>query len=554
MDAIRCAQGGCWAPPAQAHAGTRSADAAARRTTTEAALSGALSAQVAESLSGRGALDAASASLRALLSKLGEIDALCVACRDLVRHDDLVKSLAVVRANFGAALSKAAAILDLPEEAAETLGALANETQLIVVFEELSALDARCAEAQRLFDTSAAAAPTGRRARNEELRARLGAYFSKVDAARVVFEDALWGTLRSALHDGADGAPLLVRALHVVQEQAALEAARASAEGAAAPPSRRYPAAARAAVEASIDARCARLLPLRIATTPEGELEIGWTEVMADLEECYRGLEELHDHAVPCFPPSFDIWQVVVRRYHVRIVQFVDRLAHLPLPPSNSELLELVRLHDAYVAMLDALGTPPEWCVDQRRTRGQLSAFVFFFQRLTPSAASRSAHRSVPLPPPPPDPDEEEGAHGGKGKGKKGKGGGSGKGGSAGSRDAASRAAAAAARVASAEAGGNWAGGGVVTADAAARAMLVGAAHDTVGLGIGLAKVCLIRGRRGGGISFDCFELSTPTLSSPGRGPPRHRRHQPGHHRHRRRCRRRRKRRGGSGGGRGCVC
>jgi hypothetical protein len=429
----------------------------------EGTLSSALGAQVAEAMAGRGKLDAAQSLLRKLQSRLREIDALCAQSRDLIRHDDLVRQLATVRTNFDATLSRATTILDLPEEAKETLAALAQESELVVVFEELVALDAKCVIAQRLFEDGEANGGSvggiggigGRRgsistvaARNAAHRARVASYFGKVDAARETFEDKMWGALREAIHLGDSGSAAAVRVLRVVQEQEAMDVQRATDTRGAVPP-RRYRAAALAAVEAAIDERCASLLPVDIMPPEkeDGSLPFNFEALLSDVEECFHGVGDIYDFIVPCFPADYDVWQVVVRRYHARIVLFYDRLAALPLPPNNTHILALVKCHETYLNMMFDFGVPDEWV----------------------------AIKSVPMPyeaPPP----AADGKKGGVNKNVRE---------AVAAADAAARARA---KEAAAASGGNWEGAAPVSADATARALLSGIALDTAGLTVNLAS------------------------------------------------------------------
>jgi len=484
------------------------AEASGRRAAAESALSSALGAQVGETLRGRGGLGEAGETLGALRAVFAEVDALCAECGGLVSHDAENRQLATVRVAFGATLTKAVDILDLPEEAARTLAELAAERQLVVVFEELVALDAKCLIAQRLFDAGGGGAGGGgtrKKARNEELKARVASYFSKVDAARATFEERLWRTLRRATHEGEAGAAALVRCVHVVEEQEAMDAERfrtaafrheaaaaaaaaAAAVATASPPReggggggaggraapRMYRAQALQALEQSVDERAAKLLPFAFEPGTDGE--VSWEEVLHSVTLFFRGLEDVYDHASPCFPPSYQAWEVLARRTHARLVQFFDRLAAQAAMEEgligNADILAVVRLHEEYLAMARELAVPDEWVAIQ----------------------------AVPQPPP-----AEAGG-----------------GGPRNAREAvaaAEEAARARAKQQAAAAGGNWEGAAVVPVDEAARALLKGIAIETVGLtaklGAGVASgtlgalkgvgnlvqagVGLLKGRGGGG-------------------------------------------------------
>ena len=348
LDTIRCApvsHTGCCSPGLTLHSSPRSADAVTRRLNAEAALSSALGAQVAETMSGRSRLEACQEALRLLQQRFREIDALCVECRDLVQHDDVIRQLSTVRANFEATLSKVVTILDLPEEAAQTLASLEQESELVVVYEELVALDAKCAAAQRLFEDGAMQTAQQRskassRARNEELKSRVASYFQKVDAARFTFEDRMWAQLKEAVHLGDSGSATCVRVLRVVQEQEAMDRDRAKQKPGTALPwaPRKYRQLAVQAVEAAVDERCARLLPEHLVP-PDGEDSVVMAEVLLDVQECFRGLEarvlpcalqashsfsleahllvaaaslrtqDIYDFIVPCFPEDYGMWE-----------------------------------------------------------------------------------------------------------------------------------------------------------------------------------------------------------------------------------------------------
>ena len=136
-----------------------------------------------------------------------------------------------------------------------------------------------------------------------------------------------------------------------------------------------------------------------------------------------------------------------MRRYHIRLVQFYDRVSAMATAPSNSDILEVVRSHEEYTSMLADLSTPAEW------------------YSITP----------VPLPYEP----EPEPQPSGKGRRKPKN-----------TREAVAAAEAEARERAKAEAaaqGGNWEGAAVVPVDQAARALLTGLALDTAGLTLSMA-------------------------------------------------------------------
>ena len=163
-----------------------------------------------------------------------------------------------------------------------------------------------------------------------------------------------------------------------------------------------------------------------------------------------RITQDIYDFTVPCFPMDYDVWQVAVRRYHARIAFFYDRLAALGAPPSNADILEVVRCHEEYTAMLRDLDVPDTWY----------------------------AIKAVPALPVEAPPEES-----GKGKGKRGR--------PQNTRDAVAAVEAdarARAKEAAAAAGGNWEGAAVVPVDAAARALLTGIALDTAGLTANIAS------------------------------------------------------------------
>ena len=407
-------------------------------------------------MSGRSRLEACQEALHLLQQRFRDIDALCVECRDLVAHDDLIRQLSTVRTNFEATLSKVVTILDLPEEAAQTLANLEHETELVVVYEELVALDAKCSAAERLFEDGAMVSAQQRskassRARNEELKSRVASYFQKVDAARFTFEDRMWAQLKEAIHLGDSGCATVVRVLRVVQEQEAMDGDRAKqAPGTALPwQPRKYRALALQAIEHAVDERCSHLLPEKLVPR-DGEDTVVMAEVLLDVQECFRGLEDIYDFIVPCFPPDYDIWEVFVRRYHIRLVQFYVRVGALPDAPGNSDILDLVRSHEEYTTMLSDLSTPAEWYA------------------ITP----------VPLPY---EPEPEEPVGRGKNKRKP----------KSNTREAVAAVEADARERAKQDAaaqGGNWEGAAVVPVDQAARALLTGLALDTAGLTLSMAS------------------------------------------------------------------
>ena len=265
---------------------------------------------------------------------------------------------------------------------------------------------------------------------------------AQVEEAQRGFEDRLWAQLRSAppkqpapLYDGAAGAPALVRVLRVVQQQEAAEQAllvQAAAEAAAAaaaaaeeaehggrgavlplahntakgmpgeagcrggPKPKGYRAKALAAVEKSIDDFCAARLRLR----RPGDTERGGGEDESEgsdgeesssdggggaLPRWLRGvgqlqaaLEEMRQHAVPCFPPSFRIWELLVRRAHARLLLFFDAVAadvgacsqarvghlrtaslHVCLACPSSTPLSAPDLHPTFAALTHPRPSPP---------------------------------------------------------------------------------------------------------------------------------------------------------------------------------------------------
>ncbi|KAI0333942.1 exocyst complex component sec6 [Cubamyces sp. BRFM 1775] len=83
------------------------------------------------------------------------------------------------------------------------------------------------------------------------------------------------------------------------------------------------------------------------------------TGFLDDLVFIYKDLIRIESDVVPCFPPSYDIWQTYVREYHKALNKSITKL--VKSEPEASVLLTLHAWIKEYKKSMRELGIAPEW-------------------------------------------------------------------------------------------------------------------------------------------------------------------------------------------------
>lgn len=342
---------------------------ASRLQVQDAQLSGGVMAQVEHARTGIQALGAAEKGVAQLRESFLVIDTLCRECQALIEHHDHIKALSNARNNLNTTLKDVEGMMSIASEAAEAHASLEDDRELVRTFERLAAL-----EGKRRFALAAVAS------RSSDA-AKLTLYFEDVNTTREEFEQKLWGHVANFFQLAKSSPQTLVRALRVVEMQEMMDRQQAEAESAEIAGSSlanigrtgsRKPSAApasgakeqqakgkssgrrfkdrcyeemRKAVEARFDTLLSKLVQ-------EKDLKAALTEATTIASE----LPDIYDYVAPCFPPRYEIFQLMVQLYTERFIQMLRKLGDRAKELSNLEILKVTAWVVQYQEQLVNLG------------------------------------------------------------------------------------------------------------------------------------------------------------------------------------------------------
>lgn len=360
-------------PESLAHVTAIRAEHLQRQQANDALLSSSVMAQVEHASAGIYALGGSRDSIAQLRKNFVLIDQLCQECQSLIEHNDQIKLLSNARNNLNTTLRDVEGMMSISIEAAEARGSLKDDRELVRTFERLAAL-----EGKKRFALATASS------RRDEAN-KLSQFFDDVGQTREKFEQTLWGHVRNFFQLSKDSPQTLVRALRVVEMQEILDQSQAEdkedgengrsvmqlprakstgrtayasgplqggipgSHGHADGAGRRYKDRCYEELRKAVEDRFDELLSKLVSET---DLKAALTEA----SNISSQLPDIYDYVAPCFPPRYEVFQLMVQLYTERFVQMLRKLGDRAKDLSNLEILKITAWVVQYQQQLMDLG------------------------------------------------------------------------------------------------------------------------------------------------------------------------------------------------------